>query len=48
MKVQDRKRIVNEYFELLKAGKFKEGMKFFALDCKTHNPYVFWQRGNID
>ena len=32
--------IVNEYFTLLGAGMFKEGLRFFATDCKTHNPYV--------
>ncbi len=40
MIMQDRKEIVDEYFELLKAGKFKEGLKFFSPDCKTHNPYI--------
>lgn len=32
--------IVNEYFGLIVAGKFKESLRFFASDCKTHNPYV--------
>jgi len=34
-----RKSIATEYFELIKAGKFKEGLRFFAPDCVTHNPY---------
>lgn len=38
--MQDRKNAINEYFELFKSGKYKEGLKFFAPDCKTHNPYV--------
>ena len=34
------KNIVVEYFKLLGLGEFKEGLHFFAADCKTHNPYV--------
>lgn len=34
-----RKSIATEYFELIKAGKFKDGLKFFAPGCITHNPY---------
>jgi predicted SnoaL-like aldol condensation-catalyzing enzyme len=37
--------IVNEYFRLIAAGKFKDGLRFFAPDCKTHNPYV---QGDMD
>ena len=36
----DRKNIVNEYFRLVGKGMFKEGLRFFAPDCKTHNPFV--------
>jgi predicted SnoaL-like aldol condensation-catalyzing enzyme len=36
----ERKNIVLEYFKLVVAGKFKEGLRFFAPDCKTHNPYI--------
>jgi len=36
----DRKNIVIEYFKLVNSGKFKEGLRFFAPDCKTHNPYI--------
>jgi predicted SnoaL-like aldol condensation-catalyzing enzyme len=36
----DLRNIVNEYFRLIGAGMFKEGLRFFAPDCKTHNPYV--------
>ena len=35
-----RKNIINEYFRLIGAGMFKDGLRFFAPDCKTHNPYV--------
>lgn len=41
----DRKNIVIEYFKLVGSGKFKEGLRFFASDCKTHNPYI---RGGMD
>ena len=37
---EERKRIINEYFRLLGMGQFKEGLRFFSSDCKTHNPYV--------
>jgi predicted SnoaL-like aldol condensation-catalyzing enzyme len=36
----DHKEIVLEYFELVSSGKFKDGLRFFAPDCKTHNPFV--------
>jgi predicted SnoaL-like aldol condensation-catalyzing enzyme len=36
----DNKNIAREYFKLVSAGSFKEGLRFFAPDCKTHNPYV--------
>ena len=36
----ERKDVVLEYFKLVVAGKFKEGLRFFVPDCKTHNPYV--------
>lgn len=36
----DRKNIVTEYFRLIGTGMFKEGLRFFAADCKTHNPFV--------
>jgi predicted SnoaL-like aldol condensation-catalyzing enzyme len=39
-KVKDRKNIIAEYFKLVSMGKFKEGLRFFATDCKTHNPFV--------
>jgi predicted SnoaL-like aldol condensation-catalyzing enzyme len=35
-----RKDIALEYFKLVSAGKFKEGLRFFAPDCKTHNPFI--------
>ncbi len=36
----DHKTIALEFFKLIQAGQFKEGLRFFAPDCKTHNPYV--------
>jgi predicted SnoaL-like aldol condensation-catalyzing enzyme len=38
--VEDRKKIVEEFFRLVAEGKSKEGLRFFAPDCKQHNPYV--------
>ncbi len=35
-----RRKIVIDYFRLIAAGKFKDGLKFFTPDCKTHNPYI--------
>jgi predicted SnoaL-like aldol condensation-catalyzing enzyme len=39
-KEMDLKNIALEYFKLVSLGKFKEGLRFFASDCKTHNPFV--------
>ncbi|MFW9889651.1 MAG: nuclear transport factor 2 family protein, partial [Candidatus Thorarchaeota archaeon] len=36
----DHKDIVIEYFKLVSSGRFKDGLRFFAPECKTHNPYV--------
>ncbi len=38
--LQARKKIVREFFELVMQGKQKEGLRFFAPDCRQHNPYV--------
>jgi len=38
--MDDRKNIIAEYFKLINSGKFKEGLRFFSPDCKTHNPFV--------
>ena len=40
----DHKETAIEYFKLIGMGKFKEGLRFFAPDCKTHNPFI---RGSI-
>lgn len=29
-----------EFFNLIGQGRPKDGLRFFAPDCKTHNPYV--------
>jgi predicted SnoaL-like aldol condensation-catalyzing enzyme len=34
-----RKSIAFEYFDMIKSGRFKDGLRFFAPDCVTHNPY---------
>lgn len=39
-RVTNHKNIVLEYFQLIAQGKFKESLRFFAPDCKTHNPYL--------
>ena len=39
------KNIILEYLKLLGSGKFKEGLRFFAPDCITHNPFI---SGNIE
>jgi predicted SnoaL-like aldol condensation-catalyzing enzyme len=39
-KEEERKSIAKEYFDLVKSGRFKEGLRFFSPDCKTHNPYI--------
>lgn len=36
----EHKNITLQYFKLVSSGKFKEGLRFFAPDCKTHNPFV--------
>ena len=40
IKEADRKIIITEYFKFLAIGKFKEGLRFFTSDCKTHNPFT--------
>jgi predicted SnoaL-like aldol condensation-catalyzing enzyme len=35
-----RKDIAVEFLRLIGSGKPKDGLRFFAPDCKTHNPYV--------
>ena len=37
---KNRKKMAVEFFNLIAAGKPQEGLRFFAPDCKTHNPYV--------
>jgi predicted SnoaL-like aldol condensation-catalyzing enzyme len=35
-----RKEIAVEFFNLISSGRPKDGLRFFAPDCKTHNPYT--------
>ncbi len=35
-----RKDNATEFLRLIGEGKPQEGLRFFAADCKTHNPYV--------
>ena len=46
-KETNQKKIVSEYYKLIKEGKFKEGLRFFSSDCKTHNPFVAGNMENI-
>ncbi len=46
-KKMNQKNIVSEYFRLIKEGKFREGLQFFAPDCKTHNPFVAGNMENL-
>jgi predicted SnoaL-like aldol condensation-catalyzing enzyme len=43
--ITDHRGIVKRYFELIGAGKYKDGLQYFAPDCKTHNPYI---KGNVE
>ena len=45
--ILDRKNIINEYFRLVGTGMFKEGLRFFAHECKTHNPFVVGGMGTL-
>ena len=36
----DRKESAVEFLRLIGEGRPKEGLRFFATDCKTHNPYI--------
>lgn len=42
---RERRRIVAEFFGLIQQGRFKDGVRLFAPDCVTHNPYV---AGNME
>lgn len=46
-KAINQKNIVSEYFKLIMEGKFKEGLRFFTPNCKTHNPFVAGNMENI-
>ena len=37
---QARKRIVRSFFNLVLQGRQKESLRYFAPNCKQHNPYV--------
>ncbi len=39
-KTPDRRTIAKEYFRLISQGKFEAGLKYFAPECRTHNPYI--------
>ena len=38
--VKTHKEIAVEFLRLVGSGKPKDGLRFFAPDCKTHNPYT--------
>jgi predicted SnoaL-like aldol condensation-catalyzing enzyme len=37
---EKRKKVVGDFFDLVGQGRQKEGIRFFAPDCRQHNPYV--------
>jgi predicted SnoaL-like aldol condensation-catalyzing enzyme len=37
---QNRKKIVRDFFKLVVQGRQKDSLRFFASNCKQHNPYV--------
>lgn len=39
-KERKNKDVAIEFLHLLMQGRFKDGLRFFAPDCKTHNPYI--------
>ncbi len=45
MQTTDHKSVALEFFKLIGEGKFKDGLRFFSPNCKTHNPYI---AGNMD
>jgi predicted SnoaL-like aldol condensation-catalyzing enzyme len=45
MQSQNKKRVVSDFFALVMQGRQKEGLGFFAADCRQHNPYV---RGGME
>jgi predicted SnoaL-like aldol condensation-catalyzing enzyme len=45
MRSQDRKEVVSDIFRLIREGRPKDGLKYFAADCVQHNPYV---KGGMD
>ncbi len=44
---RSRKSIVREYFRLVGQGRFQDGLRFFADDCVTHNPFFAGTMGDI-
>lgn len=40
MESQNRKKIVSDFFGLVTQGRQKDGLVFFAPDCRQHNPYT--------
>lgn len=37
---QSKKAVVQEFFNLIGAGQYREVLPLFTADCKTHNPYI--------
>ena len=40
-----REKIVRDFFKLIMEGRQKDGLRFFAANCKQHNPYI---KGGMD
>jgi predicted SnoaL-like aldol condensation-catalyzing enzyme len=37
---RSRKKVVRDFFKLVVQGRQMDGLRFFAANCKQHNPYV--------
>jgi predicted SnoaL-like aldol condensation-catalyzing enzyme len=46
-KESEQKNVALEYFRLVSSGKYKEGLRFFAPGCKTHNPFISGSMENL-
>ena len=40
MSIRSHKDIAVEFLSLIASGRPKDGLRLFAPDCKTHNPYI--------
>ncbi len=43
----EHRNITIEFMDLIGSGRFKEGLRFCAPDCRTHNPYTTGGMGDL-